>query len=49
MLVYLDTNIWIYAYENDPVFGATARQFLQTLRRVGPHLGAPSSRRLHRR
>ena len=21
MLVYLDTNIWVYAYENDPTFG----------------------------
>lgn len=31
MLVYLDTNIWIYAYENDPVFGASARRALQEL------------------
>ena len=32
MLVYLDTNIWIYAYENDPTFGTPARQFMQSLR-----------------
>ena len=32
MLIFLDTNIWIYAYENDPVFGASAQRFLQSLR-----------------
>jgi predicted nucleic acid-binding protein len=32
MLVYLDTNIWVYAYENDPTFGPAARQFMQSLR-----------------
>jgi len=32
MLIYLDTNIWIYAYENDPTFGPAARHLLQSLR-----------------
>jgi predicted nucleic acid-binding protein len=32
MLVYLDTNIWVYAYENDPKFGSSSRQFMQNLR-----------------
>jgi predicted nucleic acid-binding protein len=32
MLVYLDTNIWVYAYENDPTFGPGARLFMQALR-----------------
>jgi predicted nucleic acid-binding protein len=32
MLVYLDTNIWIYAYENDPVFGQSARLMFQNFR-----------------
>lgn len=32
MRVYLDTNIWVYAYENDPLYGAAARQFMQALR-----------------
>jgi predicted nucleic acid-binding protein len=32
MLVYLDTNIWVYAYENDPTFGPAARRFMQSLR-----------------
>jgi predicted nucleic acid-binding protein len=32
MLVYLDTNIWIYAYENDPIFGTSARRLFQDLR-----------------
>jgi predicted nucleic acid-binding protein len=32
MLIYLDTNIWIYAYENDPIFGPAALQFMQNLR-----------------
>jgi predicted nucleic acid-binding protein len=36
MLVYLDTNIWVYAYENDPTFGTSARQFMHTLR-TGKH------------
>jgi predicted nucleic acid-binding protein len=31
MLAYLDTNIWVYAYENDPVFGPSAHQFMQGL------------------
>ena len=41
MLVYLDTNIWIYAYENDPVFGVSARKLLQSLH-TGPHRIASS-------
>lgn len=41
MLVYLDTNIWIYAYENDPVFGASARKLLQSLH-TGAHRIASS-------
>jgi predicted nucleic acid-binding protein len=32
MLVYLDTNIWVYAYENYPRFGSSSRQFMQNLR-----------------
>lgn len=32
MRVYLDTNIWVYAYENDPTFGSSARNFMQSLR-----------------
>jgi predicted nucleic acid-binding protein len=32
MLVYLDTNIWIYAYENDPLFGTQAQALFQGLR-----------------
>jgi predicted nucleic acid-binding protein len=32
MLVYLDTNIWVYAYENDPTFGPAAQRFMQSLR-----------------
>lgn len=36
MLVYLDTNIWVYAYENDPKLGAASRQFMQNLR-FGKH------------
>ncbi len=36
MLVYLDTNIWVYAQEDNPVFGASARDFMQALR-VGKH------------
>ncbi|HEY5331572.1 MAG TPA: PIN domain-containing protein [Acidobacteriaceae bacterium] len=32
MLVYLDTNIWVYAYENDPTFGPAARKFMHSLR-----------------
>ena len=32
MLIYVDTNVWIYAYENDPVFGAAARQMLALAR-----------------
>jgi predicted nucleic acid-binding protein len=31
MLVYLDTNIWVYAYESDPGFDAASRQFMQNL------------------
>jgi predicted nucleic acid-binding protein len=31
MLIYLDTNIWVYAYEDDPTFGKSSRQFMQTL------------------
>ena len=41
MLVFLDTNIWIYAYENDPVFGASAQRLLQSLR-SGNHRVASS-------
>jgi predicted nucleic acid-binding protein len=41
MLVYLDTNIWIYAYENDPVFGQSARLQFQGLR-SGKHRLASS-------
>jgi len=41
MLVYLDTNIWIYAYENDPVFGPSARLLFQNLR-SGKHRVASS-------
>jgi predicted nucleic acid-binding protein len=36
MLVYLDTNIWVYAYENDPTFGPAAQRFMQSLR-FGKH------------
>ncbi len=32
MLIYVDTNIWIYAYENDPLFGDAARNLFQRLR-----------------
>ena len=28
MLIYIDTNIWIYAYENNANFGELARQVL---------------------
>ena len=38
MLIYLDTNIWIYAYENDPVFGTSARVLLDQLKRPEYHL-----------
>jgi predicted nucleic acid-binding protein len=41
MLVYLDTNIWIYAYENDPLFGVSARRLFQGLR-SGKHRLASS-------
>jgi predicted nucleic acid-binding protein len=41
MLVYLDTNIWIYAYENDPLFGPSARRLFQGLR-SGKHRLASS-------
>ena len=40
-LVYLDTNIWIYAYENDPLFSVSARKLLQSLH-TGPHRIASS-------
>jgi predicted nucleic acid-binding protein len=36
MLVYLDTNIWVYDQENNPIFGASARDFMQALH-VGNH------------
>jgi predicted nucleic acid-binding protein len=32
MRIFLDTNIWIYAYEEDPKFGASARVMMQSLR-----------------
>jgi len=41
MRVYLDTNIWIYAYEHDPVHGDPAKLFLQKLR-AGRHRIASS-------
>ncbi len=41
MLVYLDTNIWVYAYEDDPTFGSASRHFMQTLR-SGKHRIASS-------
>jgi len=41
MLVYLDTNIWVYAYENDPNFGTAAQRFMQGLR-SGQHRVAGS-------
>lgn len=41
MLVYLDTNIWIYAYENVPGFGVSARLLLGQLR-FGAHRPASS-------
>jgi predicted nucleic acid-binding protein len=41
MLAYLDTNIWIYAYEDDPVFGSPARRLFQDLR-SGKHRLASS-------
>jgi predicted nucleic acid-binding protein len=41
MLVYFDTNIWIYAYENDPLFGVSARRLFQDLR-SGKHRLASS-------
>src|SRR5579875_2632276 len=41
MLVFLDTNIWIYAFESDPIYGAPAQRFLQSLR-SGKHRVASS-------
>jgi predicted nucleic acid-binding protein len=32
MLVYLDTNVWVYAYENDRTFGLASQRFMQSLR-----------------
>jgi predicted nucleic acid-binding protein len=32
MLIFLDTNIWVYAYEDDPKFGESARVLMQGLR-----------------
>jgi predicted nucleic acid-binding protein len=40
MLVYLDTNIWIYAYENDPVLGPLARLLFHDLRSGKHHLAS---------
>ncbi len=36
MLIYVDTNIWIYAYENHPIFGDAARDVFTKLR-MGRH------------
>ena len=35
MLIYLDTNIWIYAVEDHPTFGALARQMFVEARAKG--------------
>jgi len=32
MLVYLETNIWVYAFEHDPTFGTSAKRMFQDLR-----------------
>jgi predicted nucleic acid-binding protein len=32
MLIFLDTNIWVYAYEDDPKFGVSARLLMHGLR-----------------